>query len=85
MAASFLKQPLLAIDPAESRVLAEAVANVAQHYPILEAVGDKSLAWGQLAAAVASVYGPRVVAATVLKRQAPAPAAEPAPAFAMAA
>lgn len=52
------KQEALTLDDAESRVIAEAAANVAKHYNI--PVNEKTAAWIGLATAVGTIYGAKI-------------------------
>jgi hypothetical protein len=57
MCASFLHVPELALDENETKLLADAVANVAKHYAILP--DPRMQAWFQLAMIAGPIYGMR--------------------------
>lgn len=52
-----MHEPLLKVDEAEAKAVAEAVAEVAKHYNV--APDPKTQAWINLALIVGTVYGPR--------------------------
>ena len=58
MASVALKQPILAIDAKEARILADAVIDVGRQYSVV--VDPKVMAWINLALAGVSVYGPKI-------------------------
>jgi hypothetical protein len=60
MGATFLNTPEMMLDAGESKMLADAITNVTEHYdiPLLD---EKSQAWLGLGFCVATIYGPRVV------------------------
>lgn len=60
--------PELAMEKEEARMLAEAVANVAQHYEIMQTVSPEMVAWFGLLQTVGLVYGTRGVAYVSRKR-----------------
>lgn len=77
IAAAVFGQPLLAIDPAEAKILADAVAELSKHYGDL--VPDpKTQAWLNLAMILGTVYGPRGYLIYMGVKPPPA-AAQPAP------
>ncbi len=65
MAASALKTEELELDQAESKLLAEAVTEVASHYNTV--IDPKVIAWMGLIGVCGQIYGPRVVAMRVRK------------------
>ena len=60
MAATAFKTPELALDATEAKKLADAVANVAKHYPVV--LTEKQLAWTNLCIIAGGLYGTRFVA-----------------------
>lgn len=58
MLAAFTRVEELALEKDESKLLADAVAEVALHYPMT--IDPKVLAWSNLAMCAGMVYGPRV-------------------------
>lgn len=74
MAAEALKAKELMLNPVESRMYAEAVAKVQDHYGVT--IAGEAMIWTNLAAVLVSVYGPRAYAirarmAAELRPQAP--------------
>ena len=65
--AAGLQTPELALDPSESKAIAEGIQNVAQHYPV--AIDPKTMAWINLGIVCSSVYGPRMVAIGINKNK----------------
>lgn len=59
------KQELLALEPEESRTIAEAAANVAKHYNV--PVNEKTAAWIGLVTAVGTIYGSKIAAIKLAK------------------
>jgi hypothetical protein len=59
MGAAILKTPELAIQPAEAKALATAVAGVSRHYDV--AIAAKTMDWINLFTALGMVYGPRLI------------------------
>lgn len=57
MAAIKFEEPELALSPEEANSIATAVVEVQKHYPL--DIDPKMVAWGQLAMALAMVYGPK--------------------------
>lgn len=64
--AKFTKIEELALDREESKVLAEAVAEVSSHYNV--EINPKTAAWLGLVTAFGTIYGPRVAAFGVRKK-----------------
>jgi hypothetical protein len=60
MLAGITKTAELALDQNESKMLAQAIADVAKFYPV--AVDPKTIAWINLTMVAGMVYGPRIVA-----------------------
>lgn len=60
MLAMVTKQPAFTLDENEAQLLADNIANVAQHYDV-SGVSEKGLAWYGIAQALAIVYGPRIM------------------------
>lgn len=56
--AAALQTPELALQKAEAKGLADALAEVSSHYPM--AIDPKTMAWVNLATCVGITYGPRV-------------------------
>lgn len=67
MAAAALSVPELQLDQEESRALAGAIADVSSHYDT--AISAEMMAWINLAAVGASVYGPRAFVIIQRKRE----------------
>lgn len=67
MAASALSIPELQLDKDESQALASAMADVSSHYDT--AISAEMMAWINLAAVGASVYGPRAFVIIQRKRE----------------
>jgi hypothetical protein len=59
MLAAICKTPELEIDKQEAQLVAEAVKELAKHYPV--GMDPKKIAWANLIAALGTVYGPRVM------------------------
>lgn len=76
MLAAATKQPGLALEKDEAEQLAKAVAEVAKHYDT--SVDPKHLAWFNLVAIVAMIYGPRIFMLSRGKSSTPETEAEPA-------
>jgi len=60
--ATLTKTPELELDETEAKRLAEALARVSRHYPILDKIGEKSIDHANLIATVGGIYGSRMVA-----------------------
>jgi hypothetical protein len=73
--ASAINVPMLAISHDEAERLAKAIANVAELYD-LPVLSPEAQAWANLVVAAGSIYGPRVLAATMTKKTAAQPAPE---------
>lgn len=58
MAAAFTRVDELALEKDESKMLADAIGEVAKHYPMT--IDPKTLAWVNLATCAGMIYGPRV-------------------------
>lgn len=58
MMAAGLQAPEMAIEADEAKMLAEAVAEVQRHYPMV--IDPRVMAWVNLVSAAGMVYGPRV-------------------------
>lgn len=65
MGASLLRVPELELDSDECKRLSDAIRNVAQHYSF--SVDPKKMAVAQLVMCAGSIYGPRILAATIHK------------------
>jgi hypothetical protein len=66
----FLHSEVLSITEDESAQLAKALTNVTQLYDI-PVIGEKALAWTNLAMVAGKVYGPRYVASRINKKSKP--------------
>lgn len=67
-----LRVPQMALEREEAKILAEAMANVAQHYDFLENVlSEKSAAWLGLGQALVGVYGMRLMAMKIESNNSP--------------
>jgi hypothetical protein len=66
MAAGAFDTPELALDDDEAKQIANATAEVAKHYSVN--IDPKTLAWMNFGWAVSCVYGSRVVAITMRRR-----------------
>lgn len=62
-----LHSELFSITEDEAKELAKAVSNVSQYYD-LPVIGEKALAWMNLAMVGGKVYGPRIVAAKLTRK-----------------
>lgn len=74
MAAAALSVPELQLDQEESRALASAIADVSLHYDA--AISAEMMAWINLAAVGATVYGPRAFVIIQRKREEKKPKAK---------
>jgi hypothetical protein len=69
MASFFLKTPELQMSNEEAAMLANGLMNVKKHYPHVEIMDPKQLAWAQLAGIAMGIYGTRFVAITANNRR----------------
>jgi hypothetical protein len=67
IAALFLKNPTVAISTDEAKKLALAVKNLSKHYNLT--ISPVIMAWMQLAAVSATIYGPRIAINVAAKKQ----------------
>jgi hypothetical protein len=62
-----INAPEFMIEQAEAKLMSEAMENVAKHYPVR--ASEKAIAWTNFAMIASMVYGPRIAAVTLKRKQ----------------